>query len=56
MVECFHRGPQASANGSGLGLSIVGEAVRLLGGRLELKDRADGKSGLCVEVELPAAG
>jgi hypothetical protein len=33
----------------------VGEAVRLLKGRLELRDREDGGSGLSVRVELPDA-
>jgi len=55
VLERFHRGPGAAASGSGLGLSIVGEAVRLLKGRLALRDRDDGASGLCVEVELPDA-
>jgi signal transduction histidine kinase len=53
VLERFYRGAGASPRGSGLGLSIVGEAVRLLGGRLELRDRADGGRGLCAVVELP---
>ncbi|THD80480.1 MAG: hypothetical protein E7812_07040 [Phenylobacterium sp.] len=53
VLERFYRGPGASARGSGLGLSIVGEALRLLGGRLELRDRPDGARGLCAVVELP---
>lgn len=53
VVERFYRGEGASANGSGLGLSIVSEAVRLLGGRLELQDREDGTSGLRAVAELP---
>ena len=53
VLERFYRGPGASPQGSGLGLSIVGEALRLLGGKLELRDRADGVRGLCVVVELP---
>lgn len=53
VMERFYRGEGASARGSGLGLSIVGEAVRLLGGRLELRERADGARGLCAVVELP---
>ena len=55
VLERFHRGPAASPSGAGLGLSIVGEAVRLLKGRLELRDREDGGSGLSVRVELPDA-
>jgi signal transduction histidine kinase len=53
VLERFYRGAGASPSGSGLGLSIVGEAVRLLGGRLELRDRSDGGRGLCAVVELP---
>lgn len=53
VTERFYRGRSASPRGSGLGLSIVGEAVRLLGGRLELRDRADGARGLCAIVDLP---
>jgi signal transduction histidine kinase len=40
-------------SGAGLGLSIVSEAVRLLGGKLTLGDRLDGGPGLCVNVHLP---
>jgi signal transduction histidine kinase len=53
VLERFYRGTGASPRGSGLGLSIVGEAVRLLGGRVELRERADGQRGLCAVVELP---
>ncbi|HSV03566.1 MAG TPA: ATP-binding protein [Phenylobacterium sp.] len=55
VLERFHRGPSASPSGAGLGLSIVGEAVRLLKGRLQLRDRDDGAPGLCVEIEVPEA-
>lgn len=55
VTERFYRGSQASPRGSGLGLSIVGEAVRLLDGALRLRDRDDGQPGLCAEVELPHA-
>ena len=55
VLERFHRGASASPNGSGLGLSIVGEAVRLLKGHMALRDRADGAPGLSVEVDLPDA-
>lgn len=53
VIERFHRGPSAGPDGSGLGLSIVTEAVRLLGGRLQLLDRPDGGPGLCAVVTLP---
>lgn len=53
VLERFYRGTGASPRGSGLGLSIVGEAARLLGGRVELRERADGKRGLCAVVDLP---
>lgn len=55
VTERFYRGASASPNGSGLGLSIVGEAVRLLNGRLELHGREDGAPGLRVVVEVPHA-
>lgn len=53
VIERFHRGAHAAANGSGLGLAIVAEAVRILGGRLQLLDRPDGQPGLCALVTLP---
>ena len=53
VVHRFFRGQSASPQGSGLGLSIVAEAVRVLNGRLALRDRADGRPGLCVTVDLP---
>jgi len=53
VVARFYRGRQAVGSGSGLGLAIVAEAVRLLGGRLELLDRPDGARGLWARVQLP---
>jgi signal transduction histidine kinase len=53
VMQRFYRGAGALPNGSGLGLSIVVEALRLLGGRLTLGDRADGLSGLQACVDLP---
>lgn len=49
----FYRGPTGRQDGSGLGLSIVAEAVRLLNAKLALEDRPDGQRGLCVHVDLP---
>ncbi len=46
---------QGDSEGSGLGLAIVREICWAHGGRLTLKDGADGR-GLCVEVELPRGG
>jgi signal transduction histidine kinase len=53
VLQRFYRGQPAGQTGSGLGLSIVSEAVRLLGGKLILDDRADGGPGLVAAVELP---
>jgi signal transduction histidine kinase len=53
VLQRFYRGPGGRPEGSGLGLSIVAEAVRLLHGRLTLDDRPDGATGLCVIVDLP---
>ena len=55
VFERFYRGRGEQGTGGGLGLTIVEEAVRLLGGQVELKDRPDGGSGLVVSVTLPAA-
>jgi signal transduction histidine kinase len=50
--ERFYRIPGSAAGGSGLGLSIVGRIVELLGGQIELTTPAAG-SGLLVTVTLP---
>lgn len=55
VTQRFYRGRSSWQEGSGLGLSIVAEALALLGGRLQLDDRADGRSGLEASVELPQA-
>lgn len=54
VLERFYRG-DSSAPGAGLGLAIVTEALRLIGGRLEFLGRADGRRGLEAKVEFPAA-
>jgi two-component system OmpR family sensor kinase len=53
VLQRFYRSQAGRPSGVGLGLSIVSEAVRLLGGELTLADRPDGTSGLCVNVDLP---
>jgi len=53
VLQRFYRGAGGRREGSGLGLSIVAEAVRLLHGKLVLDDRPDGAAGLCVIVDLP---
>ena len=54
LFERFHRGKSASAGGSGLGLSIIGEIAGMFGGRVELPGLSDAK-GFCVVVHLPLA-
>jgi len=53
--ERFYRIPGSAAGGSGLGLSIVGRIVELLGGKIELASPAAG-TGLIVTVTLPFTG
>jgi signal transduction histidine kinase len=55
VLERFYRRSGETEAGSGLGLSIVAEAVRLLNGELILSERADGSPGLSASVRLPAA-
>jgi len=50
--ERFYRVPGTATGGSGLGLSIVGRVVELLGGEIELSEPESG-SGLIVRVSLP---
>jgi signal transduction histidine kinase len=52
--ERFYRIPGSAAGSSGLGLSIVGRIVELLGGEIELAAPAAG-TGLVVRVTLPVS-
>lgn len=52
MFRRFRRGHEATAPGSGLGLSIVRRICELHGGSVQLENRHTG--GLCCEVSLPA--
>lgn len=51
LFERFHRGRAADVPGCGLGLAIVRESARLLGGEVRCLDGLDGK-GLCFEMDL----
>ena len=57
VFDRFSRGSEAgnrsSDSGVGLGLALVDEHVRLLGGRVWVEDRPDGQSGARFVVELP---
>jgi two-component system sensor histidine kinase TctE len=55
VLERFYRVPGTSGEGSGLGLSIVKEAVDRHGGAVEIDARPD-RSGTSVRVTFPAAG
>ncbi|MFN0029368.1 MAG: ATP-binding protein [Acidimicrobiales bacterium] len=47
-------GRRGSDQGTGLGLALVSEHVRLHGGTVRVQDRPDGASGACFTVFLPA--
>jgi two-component system sensor histidine kinase TctE len=51
----FYRGADATATGSGLGLSIVKRIVELHGGSVTFRTGSAGR-GLLVQLQLPAAG
>lgn len=55
VFERFHRLDRSDQTGTGLGLSVVREAVAAHDGSVTLADRADGRSGLRVVVRLPFA-
>jgi two-component system sensor histidine kinase QseC len=52
VFERFHRGVDAGAPGSGLGLSIVRRIVELHHASIELSDNPREPNGLCVRVEF----
>ena len=52
VLQRFRRGRNVKSAGSGLGLSIVVAALDLLGGKLALGRRHDGRPGLQASVEL----
>jgi two-component system, OmpR family, sensor histidine kinase QseC len=52
LFERFHRGRNAAAHGSGLGLSIVREAARLMGGDVQIRAGLGGQ-GIAFEVSVP---
>jgi two-component system, OmpR family, sensor histidine kinase MtrB len=58
VFERFARGGMAgrrsSSEGSGLGLALVDEHVRMHGGRVWVEDRLDGQPGARFVLELPA--
>jgi signal transduction histidine kinase len=56
-VKVFRRldQPEGGTKGSGLGLTVVGEIVKQVGGKVWIEDRVDGdpKQGSRFVVELP---
>lgn len=52
VFERFHRLPNATTTGSGLGLPIAREIVAAHQGSIQITDGADGQ-GTCVQVRLP---
>lgn len=54
ITEPFYRGEAPDSGGSGLGLTIVAEILRLHGARLEIESRTAGETGTCVRFTLPA--
>ena len=54
LFERFFRGGGVTTNGSGLGLSIVQQAVKRMAGKLDLQNLPD-RRGLIVSLRLPAS-
>lgn len=50
----FGRLDQRRGSGAGLGLAIARRIAELHGGKLDLGDRCDGQTGLCVSIWLPS--
>src|SRR6185437_4534987 len=58
IFESFYRGPapvDGRIKGSGLGLAIAREYALAQGGRIEVVDRDDGRSGAWFRLSLPVA-
>jgi two-component system sensor histidine kinase GlrK len=58
IFESFYQGPapaEGRVKGSGLGLAIAREYATAHGGRIELRDRADGRRGAWFRLRLPLA-
>jgi two-component system, OmpR family, sensor histidine kinase QseC len=54
VFERFYRGVGHAANGSGLDLAIVQQAVRRIGGQVKVGDGLNGKGvGFFVSIPLP---
>lgn len=59
IFDSFYQGkapPGGRVKGSGLGLAIAREYALAHGGRIEVRDRADGLRGACFRLGLPLAG
>jgi two-component system sensor histidine kinase GlrK len=58
IFESFYQGkapPGGRVKGSGLGLAIARDYALAHGGRIEVRDRADGHRGACFRLTLPLA-
>ena len=58
IFESFYQGkapPGGRVKGSGLGLAIARDYALAHGGRIEVRDRADGQRGACFRLTLPLA-
>jgi len=58
IFESFYQGkapPGGRVKGSGLGLAIARDYALAHGGRVEVRDRADGERGACFRLTLPVA-